>query len=91
MHLPPTPPSRETQLQAAKQLTNGLVSSSAAGTKRSIAIHGCHDRPPLLLAWWPQVHYFSSHPKLNYYAVVPKGGEAWWEQPHDRAERFGAK
>lgn len=35
-------------------------------------------------------HYFTSHPKLNYYAIVPKGGEAWWEQPHNRAERFPA-
>lgn len=38
-----------------------------------------------------KVHYFSSHPKLNYYAVVPKGGEAWWEQPHNRQQRFPAK
>ncbi|KXZ42325.1 hypothetical protein GPECTOR_161g124 [Gonium pectorale] len=36
-----------------------------------------------------KTHYFTSHPRLNYYAVVPRGGEAWWEQPHDRAERFG--
>ena len=35
-----------------------------------------------------KTHYFTSHPKLNYYAIVPKGGEAWWEQPHDRAQRF---
>ncbi len=32
----------------------------------------------------------SSHPKLNYYAIVPKGGEAWWTQPHDRDQRFPA-
>lgn len=40
-----------------------------------------------------KVHYFSSHPKLNTYAIVPKGNEAdpWWKQPHDRAERFGPK
>jgi len=25
-------------------------------------------------------HYFSSHPVLNHYAVVPKGGDWWWEQ-----------
>ncbi|KAG1669056.1 hypothetical protein FOA52_003974 [Chlamydomonas sp. UWO 241] len=24
-------------------------------------------------------HYFSSHPALNAYAVVPKGGAWWWE------------
>ena len=35
-----------------------------------------------------KTHYFTSHPKLNYYAIVPKGGGAWWEQPHDRAQRF---
>ncbi|GBF89678.1 glutathionyl-hydroquinone reductase-like [Raphidocelis subcapitata] len=36
-----------------------------------------------------KVHYFSSHPALNPYAIVPVGGEAWWEEPHDRAARFG--
>lgn len=35
-----------------------------------------------------KVHYFTSHPKLNYYAIVPVGGDPWWEQPHDRAQRF---
>uniref|UniRef100_A0A1D2AFA8 GST C-terminal domain-containing protein n=1 Tax=Auxenochlorella protothecoides TaxID=3075 RepID=A0A1D2AFA8_AUXPR len=34
-------------------------------------------------------HYFTSHPKLNTYSVIPVGGEAWWEQPHDR-ERFSS-
>lgn len=38
-----------------------------------------------------QTHYFTSHPRLNHYAIVPAGGEAWWAQPHDRAERFGGK
>lgn len=40
-----------------------------------------------------KVHYFSSHPKLNYYAIMPVGSESdpWWEKPHDRAERFGQK
>ncbi|KAG2483117.1 hypothetical protein HYH03_018007 [Edaphochlamys debaryana] len=37
-----------------------------------------------------KTHYFTSHPKLNYYAIVPNGGEPWWTQPSDRAERFGA-
>ena len=32
-------------------------------------------------------HYYTSHPKLNTYSVIPVGGEAWWEEPHDR-ERF---
>lgn len=35
-----------------------------------------------------KVHYFTSHPKLNYYAIVPGGAEPWWEQPHDRAAKF---
>lgn len=26
-----------------------------------------------------KVHYFTSHPRLNYYAIVPIGGDAWWE------------
>lgn len=25
-----------------------------------------------------KTHYFTSHPRLNYYAIVPHGGEAWW-------------
>jgi putative glutathione S-transferase len=29
-------------------------------------------------------HYFSSHPLLNPYAIVPVGGEPWWEGQHDR-------
>ena len=32
-------------------------------------------------------HYFTSHPKLNAYAVVPVGPDAWWAQPHNRAEQ----
>lgn len=35
-----------------------------------------------------KTHYFTSHPKLNHYAIVPRGGEAWWERPSDRPERF---
>lgn len=37
-----------------------------------------------------KTHYFTSHPRLNYYAIIPLGNdsEAWWEQAHDRAERF---
>ena len=26
-----------------------------------------------------KVHYFSSHAHLNPHAIVPKGGEPWWE------------
>lgn len=36
-------------------------------------------------------HYFTSHPTLNTYAIVPVGGAAWWEEPHDRAQKFAAK
>ncbi|KAJ9509386.1 hypothetical protein QJQ45_001837 [Haematococcus lacustris] len=35
-----------------------------------------------------KVHYFTSHPTLNYYAIVPKGGPAWWEEPHNRDALF---
>ncbi|KAI7842386.1 hypothetical protein COHA_004025 [Chlorella ohadii] len=35
-----------------------------------------------------KVHYHTSHPKLNYYAIVPVGGPEWWREPHDRAQRF---
>jgi putative glutathione S-transferase len=37
-----------------------------------------------------KMHYFTSHPTLNFYSVIPKGGSAWWEEPHDR-DRFDAK
>lgn len=35
-----------------------------------------------------KTHYFTSHPTLNAYAIVPVGGDPWWEQPHDRDEKF---
>lgn len=35
-----------------------------------------------------QVHYHTSHPRLNYFAIVPVGGPEWWREPHDRAQRF---
>jgi putative glutathione S-transferase len=35
-----------------------------------------------------KTHYFTSHPHLNTYAVIPLGGEPWWEQPHDRTSNF---
>lgn len=31
-----------------------------------------------------KTHYFTSHPRLNYYSVVPHGGAPYWEEPHDR-------
>ncbi len=37
-----------------------------------------------------KTHYFTSHPKLNVHAIIPKGGDPWWEAPHGRAEKFGA-
>ncbi|GAB4823936.1 hypothetical protein N2152v2_010982 [Parachlorella kessleri] len=38
-----------------------------------------------------KTHYFTSHPRLNYYAIIPGGtGDSWWEQPHDR-DRFASK
>jgi len=35
-----------------------------------------------------KTHYFTSHPKLNTYAVVPGGSEPWWEQPHSRDSKL---
>jgi glutathionyl-hydroquinone reductase len=29
-------------------------------------------------------HYFTSHPKLNAYAIIPGGPEHWWEGEHGR-------
>jgi putative glutathione S-transferase len=29
-------------------------------------------------------HYFTSHPKLNAYAIIPGGCDPWWEEPHGR-------
>ena len=31
-----------------------------------------------------KTHYFTSHPLLNAYAIVPGGPAPWWEEPHDR-------
>lgn len=35
-----------------------------------------------------KMHYYTSHPTLNFFAVIPKGGVAWWKEPHDRASKF---
>lgn len=37
-----------------------------------------------------KTHYFTSHPKLNVHAIIPKGGDPWWEAPHGRAQKFAA-
>ncbi|KAG7675170.1 hypothetical protein Ndes2526B_g08028 [Nannochloris sp. 'desiccata'] len=29
-------------------------------------------------------HYFTSHPKLNAYAIIPGGSDPWWEGEHGR-------
>ena len=35
-----------------------------------------------------QTHYFTSHPTLNAYAIIPMGlQDPWWKEPHDR-DRF---
>lgn len=31
-------------------------------------------------------HYFTSHPLLNAYAIIPGGPPHWWEEPHARAQ-----
>lgn len=36
--------------------------------------------------WHIKTHYFTSHPRLNYYGVVPLGCEEWWTEPHNRGE-----
>ena len=35
-----------------------------------------------------KTHYFTSHPHLNTYGIIPAGGPAWWEEPHDRDAKF---
>ncbi|KAG2440210.1 hypothetical protein HXX76_004322 [Chlamydomonas incerta] len=35
--------------------------------------------------------YFTCKPELNVNVIIPGGGEAWWSQPHDRADKFGGK
>jgi putative glutathione S-transferase len=38
-----------------------------------------------------KTHYFTSHPRLNYFSIIPTGPGAWWEEPHDRDEKFPNK
>jgi hypothetical protein len=33
------------------------------------------------------MHYFTSHPALNTYAIIPVGGSAWWEDAELRRAR----
>jgi putative glutathione S-transferase len=36
-----------------------------------------------------KTHYYTSHPALNHYAIIPAGPlTPWWEQPHDRSAKF---
>lgn len=38
-----------------------------------------------------KTHYFTSHAKLNAYAVVPVGPPAWWAEPHNRQDTHPLK
>lgn len=31
-----------------------------------------------------KMHYFTSHPVLNAYAIIPRGPEPWWTEDHNR-------
>eukprot|EP00879_Flechtneria_rotunda_P000621 GHRR01000734.1.p1 GENE.GHRR01000734.1~~GHRR01000734.1.p1 ORF type:complete len:399 (+),score=90.37 GHRR01000734.1:149-1345(+) len=35
-----------------------------------------------------KTHYFTSHPALNTYAIIPVGPGPWYEEPHNRAKQF---
>ncbi|GMH44725.1 hypothetical protein BSKO_12677 [Bryopsis sp. KO-2023] len=35
-----------------------------------------------------KMHYYTTHQKLNWYAIIPKGAPAWFDEPHDRGQRF---
>lgn len=39
-----------------------------------------------------KAHYYTSHPTLNYYSIIPRGidFEKLLEQPHDRDTQFGS-
>ncbi len=41
--------------------------------------------------WHIKHHYFTSHPRLNYFAIVPVGPGPWYDEPSDRAEKFAHK
>ncbi|GMH45297.1 hypothetical protein BSKO_13254 [Bryopsis sp. KO-2023] len=38
-----------------------------------------------------KTHYFTSHPILNHYGVVPVGSDFWYSDPHNRDEKFPKK
>ena len=67
----------KTLLSTGSVLTEVVAVSAAIG--RSINM------------WHIKHHYFTSHPKLNYYAIVPVGGGPWWEQSNNRDEKFPTK
>lgn len=35
-----------------------------------------------------KTHYFTSHPRLNWFGVIPKGAGPWYTESHDRATKF---
>lgn len=37
-----------------------------------------------------KTHYFTSHPALNTYAIIPLGGDAWWQEPPSSFEPAAA-
>ena len=41
--------------------------------------------------WHIKTHYFTAHPRLNYYAIVPVGPGPWYEGPNNREEKFPSK
>lgn len=38
-----------------------------------------------------KTHYFTSHPQLNWFGIIPKGPGEWYKEPHNREERFPVK
>jgi putative glutathione S-transferase len=39
-----------------------------------------------------KAHYYTSHPKLNYYSIIPRGADfiKLLEEPHGRDTLFGS-
>jgi glutathionyl-hydroquinone reductase len=52
-------------------------------TREMFQMPGVHESVNI---WHIKTHYFTSHPKLNTYAIVPVGCDAWWEEPHSRGK-----
>ena len=57
-------------------------------TKELYAMPGVHESINMEHIKW---HYFTSHPKLNAYAVVPVGPPAWWWEQHSRDKTHPVK